>query len=695
MANMVIRWWVLIAAALLALNFLLRVALLIAQHASPTFLQILAVMAGGLLRDVAVVALCSAIPVLVLTLAQPPIFHKKWFRWSAAMAILSCATFVTAMEWFFFDEFSSRFNHIALDYVLFPYEVLTNIWESYNVPLFVLAALLVGGLLALPQLKLPPPTDGAPYTRWSQRFASSSVVLALGVIGWAVLLFVPDGPNTDRRLREVAANGMQSLARAAMTSHLDYDAFYHTGDATTVQTTLIAARETGEARSFPQRRFSPIGNPGLRRPDVVVILEESLGAEFIGSLGGNKKLSAGFDRWAEKGTLLTNLYATGNRTVRGLEGVLCSFPPLPGDSIVKRDRTQGVASLAQVFAQAGYRTEFVYGGAGTFDNLRNFAQATGYANFHDDGILGTGDFPANSFRTAWGVADKHLFDEVLARQRTAAAASERQPLFLTALTVSNHKPFLLPAGHGTDNGWDTRHVVRYSIVGATLFILCLTLLIWGRHAVGTGLAVGISLALLVGFSLYVYQRTKPSGSRAQAVTYALDSLATWLDRAEAEGLLRHTVVLVVGDHGARVYGAEQIPMASYRVPALMLTPETHWHGQRIDRLCSQIDLAPTVLSLAGIDYTAPFFGDDLLRRTSGPGRAFLQHNRDIAVMNDDYLVALGLQKRIDCYQRSGPRGTELILTPNSAASLNALQALGVSTYQVADQEYLEKMYHLP
>ena len=152
---------------------------------------------------------------------------------------------------------------------------------------------------------------------------------------------------------------------------------------------------------------------------------------------------------------------------------------------------------------------------------------------------------------------------------------------------------------------------------------------------------------------------------------------------------------MVGDHGARVYGAEQVPIASYRVPALLLTPETAWHGQRIDRLCSQIDLAPTVLSLAGIDYTAPFFGEDLLRRPSGPGRAFLQHNRDIAIMDDASVVALGLQKRIDRYHRSGPGGTALIPLPTADTSLDALQALGVSTYQMADHEYLEKIYRLP
>lgn len=687
----VTRWCLTTAAALLLLDLGLRIGLLVAQHASPSAVDVAAVLFGGVLRDVAVIAVTGALPAALLAFTRPPVFAHRWFRWSVAAVILGTAAFTSAVEWFFFDEFSSRFNHIALDYVLFPYEVLTNIWESYNVPLFVLIALAVGGALALPHLRPAAPPVG--IVGWRGRLAGAASAMAAGALGLSVLWMLPDGPSADRRLREVAANGLQSLARAARTSHLEYDAFYATGDAAVATATVAATRESGPDAGFPQRRFAAVGAPGVDRPDVVVVLEESLGAEFIGCLGSGKKLSPGFDRWADKGLLLTNLFATGNRTVRGLEGVLCSFPPLPGDAIVKRDRTGGAASLAQVFDRAGYRTEFVYGGAGTFDNLRNFAQETGYRDFRDDGVLGTGVFPRDSFRTAWGVADGHLFDEVLARQK--AAEGERKPLFLTALTVSNHKPFLLPPGHGTDDGWDTRHVVRYAIVGTSLLLLCLALLIWGRRAVGTGIAVGVSCAVVIGFSIYVYQRVKPSGSRSQAVAYAVDALATWLDRAEAAGLLRHTVVLVVGDHGARVYGAEQIPLASYRIPALLLTPEAAWRGRRIDRLASQVDLAPTLLSLAGISCTAPFFGEDLLGRPTGAGRAFLQHNRDIAVMDDGGLVALGLQKSVDRYRRTGPNGTELTPVPAGAAGQEALRELGIATYQCADRLYLDRAYRLP
>ena len=83
----------------------------------------------------------------------------------------------------------------------------------------------------------------------------------------------------------------------------------------------------------------------------------------------------------EEGLLFTNLYASGNRTVRGMEGVLSSFPPLPGDSIVKRDRSDNVETLARVLKRDGYSTVFIYGGRGLFDGMRSYSVRNGYDRF--------------------------------------------------------------------------------------------------------------------------------------------------------------------------------------------------------------------------------------------------------------------------------------------------------------------------
>src|SRR5205085_3341341 len=124
------------------------------------------------------------------------------------------------------------------------------------------------------------------------------------------------------------------------------------------------------------------GDPTRQRLNVVILLEESFGSEFWGCLGRTNTLTPEMDKLAaEEGMLFTNLFACGNRTVRGMEGVLSSFPPLPGDSIVKRDHSDNVETIARVLKRDGYSTFFLYGGRGLFDGMRSFTARNGYDRF--------------------------------------------------------------------------------------------------------------------------------------------------------------------------------------------------------------------------------------------------------------------------------------------------------------------------
>jgi phosphoglycerol transferase MdoB-like AlkP superfamily enzyme len=367
----------------------------------------------------------------------------------------------------------------------------------------------------------------------------------------------------------------------------------------------------------------------------VVIVEESFGSEFVGVLGHpERKTTPGFDRWSRDGLLLTNLTSTGTRTVRGLEGTLCSLVPLPGEAVLKRKNPEGVATLAEVFRRAGYDTAFVYGGWGRFDGMKPFFPDNGFGEFIERDA-----FPKDAFSTIWGVADEWILGKVLERQKQAEADGHR--LFLTALTVSNHRPFDVPE-RGTA---------------------------WPAH-----------------------MRTRETG-----VAYADWALADYLDKAKAAGLLDHTIVLVEGDHGARVYGAEEIPAASYRIPGLVLVPGDTWRGKRLTRLCSQIDLAPTLLALLGRPVPAPFLGSDLTSLPADGGRAFLQHNRDVGLLTDRAMVALGLERTVTCYARSG-RDSDAFERLSGCASRPDTQSLGddaASVYQTADDLLRRGVYTFP
>ncbi|MBI5361620.1 MAG: sulfatase-like hydrolase/transferase [Planctomycetes bacterium] len=588
-------------ALVLALGLVLRVVLYVAYHdAGFDPLGLLLALVTGVGFDLLCTLAACAFPLFLLAAFRLAWLRRPRVRFVLFTAFGAALLFDAAAQFLFFEEFNARYNHIALDYLMYPTEVFGNIWESYDVPLVVAGALAGGLAIAWVLARRLGALEFGPLP-FSARWRGVAVVSVLcGVVG-GLMFLLPEQVSANRITSEVAQNGVGQLVRAFVTAELDYDFYYATlpvAEARARAAQVLgfpapsAAALNAPASDFElQREFVPYEQHGdVNALDVLVVMEESLGSNFVGVLGSDEGLTPGLDRWSKDGLLLTNLIANGNRTVRGLEGVLCSFVPLPGDSVVKKPGAENVATLGRVFQERGYATCFLYGGYGVFDHMKPFFLRNGWSEFVEQP-----DYPSDAFRTAWGVADEYIFDALLERQLRAREKGEH--LFATVMSVSNHRPYDVPP-----------------------------------------------------------ERIDLARSRKAGVKYSDYAVARYLDQAKAQGVLDHTVVLVVGDHGARVYGRQEIPVESYRIPALFLAPDPAWKGKRIDRLCSQIDLAPTLLSLARTGCTAPFLGEDLLARGAGPGRAFVHHNNDIGLLTDDVLVVLGLNKHTTFYRRSKRAG---------------------------------------
>src|SRR5437588_96264 len=342
--------------SLLLLWFVLRLVLLLAfTPAGPALADVLRAFLSGLHRDVFIALVETILLLFWFWLARERWLHARWHRiafWTACFLFCFAQIFLLFVEFFFFDEFKSRFNTVAVDYLLYPQEVFENIWQSYHVGLVVLIclALSVGWLLTARKL----------FARmWERPFSGKSRLLHLAAVTALALLLLPTFNlkgariSSDRTLNEVANNGALAFVAAAWTRHLDYAAFYKTlptDEAYQRARRLLAEPDSHfvtEARSIRRRVLGDAARPRL---NVVIFLEESLGSEFWGCLGRKEPtLTPEMDKLAsDEGLLFTNIYACGNRTVRGMEGVLASFPPLPGDSIVKRDLSDNVETIARV-----------------------------------------------------------------------------------------------------------------------------------------------------------------------------------------------------------------------------------------------------------------------------------------------------------------------------------------------------------
>jgi len=317
--------------------------------------------------------------------------------------------------------------------------------------------------------------------------------------------------------------------------------------------------------------------------NLVIVLEESLGAGFVGKLGG-VPITPTLDRLADEGIWFDQLYATGTRSVRGIEAVIAGFPPTPALSVVKLAKSQkDFSTLASVLRHAGYQNEFVYGGESHFDNMRSFFLGNG---FHS--IVDRKSFEAPKFVGSWGVSDGDLFDKT--QERLQALHETQQPFFLLVFSSTNHTPFEFP-----DAPFEWVDKERQTV--------------------------------------------------NNAVKYADHALGRFLDGARASDYWKDTLFLVVADHDTRVYGDELVPVSKFHIPGVILGADVK--PQRIDSLASQIDLAPTLLSLLGVDSEHPFPGRDLTRtlpefgnaKTIAP-RALMQFDQNFAWLEDGRLTVL-------------------------------------------------------
>jgi phosphoglycerol transferase MdoB-like AlkP superfamily enzyme len=539
--------------------------------------------------DLVVVA-GGAVPFVLYWLLLPKNWRGGQFDTAmsfGAFVVLAFVVGFTAIgEHLFWTEFGARFNFIAIDYLVYTHEVIGNIRESYPVvPL--LAALMAAVLLLTWWLRrsIRPARDGLPIR-------ARAPVAAAALAGAAVLIVATNlswsERSTNALANELSANGHYTLLHAFGHNEISYARFYHTEDEALVGRRMRAMLAGGKAR---------IGNPDLNdiTHDVVYpgpALRKNVIVVMMESMGSefmgqfNKGgLTPNLDRLANEGVFFSNLLATGTRTVRGLEAITLALPPTPGQSIVRRPRNDDLFSLGAVLRDRGYDTAFIYGGFGLFDNMNNFYASNGYRTV-DRATMTSAEI---SFANVWGVADEDLFARVV-READAAHAAGR-PFLFQVMTTSNHRPYTYPEG-------------RIDI---------------------------------------------PSGSgRPGAVKYADYAVGKLIEDARRRSWFKDTLFVFVADHTAGAAGKIELDPTRYQIPAIFYAPE-FVQPARIDRLVSQIDIAPSILGLLNVSYRSRFLGEDQIRGPYGAPRAFISNFQKIAMVRDDRIVILGPKREVKFY----------------------------------------------
>ncbi|MGZ8153908.1 MAG: LTA synthase family protein [Burkholderiales bacterium] len=571
------------------------------------FAEVPRVLAAGFAYDFVTTLYVVVLSALYFAFVPARVFARRthWLLVHAGFALwIFGAIYLGVVEYFFFDEFNARFNFVAVEYLIYPHEVFVNIWESYPVAQALAAATLVTAGLAWLAKPLFAQLARQPDQPQRARLLLIVLLSALALAHSAVNL---DSwrQHGNRVADEVAANGVYSFFNAAVNSRLDYPEFY-----TTVPDPEAADRVRRMAAQDNATFIAGAANPLARRVvyaappkllNVIVLLQESLGADYVGAYGDTRGLTPNIDALARQSVVFTQTYATGTRTVRGMEAVTASFPPVPAESIVKRPNNEQMFNWSTVMSRAGYEPTFIYGGYGAFDNMNRFFGTNGYR------VIDRTDMPTPRFGNIWGVSDEDLFEHALRVFDEQHRKGER--IFSVVMSTSNHKPFTFPAG-----------------------------------------VPGVP---------------ESGGGREAGVRYADHAVGKFIEALRKKPYFDNTAVVIVADHGARVYGKADFPLDSYEIPFLVYAPR-HFTPRKIETPTSQIDVAPTVLGLLRISHDSAFFGRDVLAESQLERAIPLNHNRDIALLEGDHLNQLGFRKTaltltrdpLTNMQRPAPRDEE-------------------------------------
>jgi phosphoglycerol transferase MdoB-like AlkP superfamily enzyme len=364
-----------------------------------------------------------------------------------------------------------------------------------------------------------------------------------------------------------------------MNSELDYFKFYKTlpnNEAFAILNTQLGTEQ--ELSSI--KKIETIGVENHK--NVVLITIESYSADFFKCYGNENKITPFLDSLATQSLQFTNLYAVGNRTVRGLEAVTLCLPPTPGESVVKRTDNKNKFCTGSVFKQKNYAVKYLYGGDAYFDNMADFFGGNGY-DIVDKKTLSPEEI---TFSNVWGVCDEDMANKAIKVMNEESKLGK--PFFNHWMTVSNHRPFTYPNA-------------KIDIPG-------------------------------------------DAKSREGGVKYTDYAIRKFFEKAKKEPWFKNTVFVIIADHCASSAGKTELTIDKYRIPAMIYSPD-FIAPAKYNQLMSQIDIMPTLFGILNFNYESKFFGQNVLKTDYKP-RALIATYQNLGLIKDNVLTIISPKQQV-------------------------------------------------
>lgn len=375
-----------------------------------------------------------------------------------------------------------------------------------------------------------------------------------------------------------------------------------------------------------------ISGDSVQTPNIVLVCIESFSADFLSEFGNTKNITPNYTKLASEGLFFTNMFATGTRTVRGMEALTLCVPPTPGNSIVRRPNNENLFSIATILKKKNYNLDFIYGADGYFDNMNAFFGGQGFTivdrnrgnplpenisakriNIEDNEV---------TFENAWGICDEDINKKSLkiADQNFAKG----KPFFQFIMTTSNHKPYTFPEGK-------------------------------------------INL---------------PQGDRDAAVKYTDFALGKFIDEAKKHQWFMNTVFVIVADHCASSAGKWEINTEKHHIPAVIFNLNNE--KGKVDKLVSQIDLMPTLFSTIGWTFDNATFGKNIFEMKPEEERALIGNYWTLGLLKSNVFTQISDHKEVQQFQFNSSDRT---ISKNIPQVNQTLKNLTISYYQIASDRF--------
>lgn len=551
----------------------------------------------GARMDTMVLSIILIVPTLLLgifphslSLKLTNLMKLYLLFWFLILIFIENATFP------FFAQYDVRPNYLFVQYLDAPKEIASLLWKDYAFEL--LLSFLMMAIFALWFVKSRfIALENAFLTPYGHRLLLLVPILLLLFLGIRSSFGhrpanISDALySTNRIINEITKNSLYSIGYAIYSNQKNSaDMVKEYGkislnEAYALTSNLLHIPIEDTMRPFYRTVTTHFKSD--KPKNLVIFIQESMGAQFVRFSGGESHLTPNMNRLGDEAIAFTNLYANGTRSIRGLSALSAGFLPIAGEGILKRTKSQNdFFTIASLLKPYGYKSSFIYGGEARFDNMRSWYLGNGF-----DEVIEEKDFENPSFRSTWGVSDEDLV--IKANEKFKTHAQNNEKFVSVMFSQSNHAPFELPEGK------------------------------------------------------IDFEPNEPKQSVRNAIKYADYAIGKFFELAKKEAYYNDTVFVVIADHNVRVYGDDVVPVKTFQIPAIIVAKDVT--PLKYDVLSSQPDVLATALDLVGLDLDYPILGHSIFSEHK-PEIALMNFNDVYALREKDEIAVIGAGMKPQTFQ---------------------------------------------